>query len=217
MLQRLLALLFPPKCILCKQLLTADQLDLFHDCRQHTEQFRKPNFKIPFVAGWTSLWYYKDNVRSSILRYKFYGRRHYANAYSRLLAMHLQVKGWDDCDCITWVPISARRRRKRGFDQSELLAKAMAAELGLPAVALLKKIRHTKPQALITGAPQRRANILGAFRVTDPALVRDRRILLIDDVITTGSTASECAKMLTFSGAAQIRCASIAAADNTKK
>ena len=163
------------------------------------------------------MWYYKGNVRNSLLRYKFYGHRSYAAAYGRFLAMKLHVLGWDDFDILTWVPISAKRRRKRGFDQSELLAKAVAAELGVSAVSTLKKIRHTSPQSTKKDAAQRRANILGAYQVIDPESVRDRKILLIDDIITTGSTASECAKTLAFSHAGQIRCASVAAAGDTKK
>ena len=217
MLQRLLALLFPPKCILCRRLLTKDQTDLCRDCREKTELFSKGKFKIPFVAGWTSVWYYKDNVRSSLMRFKFYGHRSYAAAYGRLLAMKLQEKGWDQPDLLTWVPISARRLRKRGYDQSQLLAQAVASELGTVAVPTLKKIRHTNPQSTKKDSAQRRANVLGAYRAIDPDRIRDKTIVLIDDIITTGSTASECAKTLCIAGAAQIHCVSVAAAGDQKK
>ena len=212
MIKRVLRLLFPPKCVLCKKLLTSQETDLCSHCRIHAPEFPGAKITLSFVAQWTGIWYYKDDVRGSLLRYKFGGRRSYAPAYGRFLAMKLQRMGWDDADCITWIPISARRRFRRGFDQSELIARVVAAELGLPLVAAAKKIRHTKPQSLMGDAAHRRANILGAYRVTDPAHITGKRVLLIDDIITTGATASECARVLLTAGAKEVKLATVAVA-----
>ena len=184
-------LLFPPKCVLCKSFLSKEETDLCRGCRESQLEYNGSKIKISFLAQWTGLWYYKENVRLSILRYKFYGRRNYAQSYGRLLAMKLLKEGWDDTDLLTWIPISRQRKRKRGYDQSQLLAAAVAKELGMQEVALLQKIRNTKPQSTMGSAAHRRANILGAYEVMDPALVRGKRILLVDDIITTGATASE--------------------------
>lgn len=210
--KRILRLLFPPKCILCKKLLTPQQTDLCPHCREHAPEFPGAKITLSFLAQWTGIWYYKDDVRGSLLRYKFYGQRSYAPAYGRLLAMKLQRMGWDDCDLITWIPISPRRRFRRGFDQSQLIARVVAAELDLPLVAAAKKIRHTKPQSLMGDAAHRRANILGAYRVTDPACITGKRVLLIDDIITTGATASECARVLLTAGAKEVKLATVAVA-----
>ena len=212
MIKRVLRLLFPPKCVLCKKLLTPQETDLCFHCRIHAPEFPGAKITLSFVAQWTGIWYYKDDVRGSLLRYKFGGRRSYAPAYGRLLAMKLQRMGWDELDCITWIPISRRRRFRRGFDQSELIARVVAAELGLPLVAAAKKIRHTKPQSLMGDAAHRRANILGAYRVTDPAHITGKRVLLIDDIITTGATASECARVLLTAGAKEVKLATVAVA-----
>ena len=212
MIKRVLRLLFPPKCVLCKKLLTPQETDLCFHCRIHAPEFPGAKITLSFVAQWTGIWYYKDDVRGSLLRYKFGGRRSYAPAYGRLLAMKLQRMGWDELDCITWIPISHRRRFRRGFDQSELIARVVAAELGLPLVAAAKKIRHTKPQSLMGDAAHRRANILGAYRVTDPAHITGKRVLLIDDIITTGATASECARVLLTAGAKEVKLATVAVA-----
>lgn len=212
MIKRVLRLLFPPKCVLCKKLLTPQETDLCFHCRIHAPEFPGAKITLSFVAQWTGIWYYKDDVRGSLLRYKFGGRRSYAPAYGRLLAMKLQRMGWDELDCITWIPISRRRRFRRGFDQSELIARVVAAELGLPLVAAAKKIRHTKPQSLMGDAAHRRANILGAYRVTDPAHITGKRVLLIDDIITTGTTASECARVLLTAGAKEVKLATVAVA-----
>ena len=75
---------------------------------------------------------------------------------------------------------------------------------------LLRKIRNAPPQSGISGDAARRANVLGAYRVTDPDALRDKRILLLDDVITTGATASECARVLLTAGAKSVNCAAVA-------
>ena len=182
-------------------------------------EYTGSKIKLSFLAQWTGLWYYKENVRQSILRYKFSGRRSYADGYGRLLAMKLQKEGWDDTDLLTWIPIAPRRKRTRGYDQSQLLAAAVAKELGMQEISTLRKIRNTKPQSTMGNASHRRANILGAYEVVDPTLVRDQRILLLDDIITTGATASECARTLLTAGAKEVKLATLAVAsfENSKQ
>ena len=214
--ERLLQLFFPPKCVLCRKLLTKEETDLCHDCREHQPEYGTHKIKLSFLAQWTGLWYYKENVRLSILRYKFSGRRNYGTAYGRLLAMKLQKEGWDTPDVLTWIPISRQRKRKRGYDQVEVFGKALAEELGLELVPTLKKIRNVKPQSTMGTISHRRANILGAFEVTDPSLVRDKCVLLLDDIVTTGATASEAARMLLTAGAKEVKLAALAVAFHEK-
>ena len=216
MIERLLHLLFPAKCVLCRTLLEDDQTDLCPHCRSNAPDFPGAKMKLSFVAQWTGIWYYKDDVRASLLRYKFGGRRSYASAFGRMLAMKLHRMQWDDMDLITWVPISRRRRFRRGFDQSELIARIVAQELDIPLVAATKKIRHTKPQSTMGDAAHRRANILGAYRVTDPMILKGKRILLIDDIVTTGATASECSRVLLTAGAKEVKLATVAVAAHEK-
>lgn len=210
----MLHLIYPPKCVLCAKILPRGQMDLCHDCRTNAPMFKRTKRKIPFVAHWTALWYYKDNARNSILRFKFMRRISYAPAYGRLIAPLLFQK---DADIISWVPVSRQRLIKRGYDQSKLLARHAAKELGLSATAVLKKVRHTPPQSGIQGAAQRRANVLGAYRVRNPEKIRGKRIWLLDDVVTTGATASECARTLLLAGAEEVYVAALAAAEYYKK
>lgn len=216
MTERILNLFFPPKCVLCRKVLRKDETDLCRACREVQPEYPPHKIKLSFLAQWTGLWYYKENVRLSILRYKFYGRRSYAASYGRLLAMKLQKEGWDAPDVLTWVPISRQRKRTRGYDQVELFAKVLAEELGLELDATLKKIRNTKPQSTMGDVSHRRANILGAFQVTDPGIVRDKRVLLLDDIVTTGATASECARILLTAGAKEVKLATLAVASHNK-
>lgn len=207
----LMGILFPPKCVLCGCLLRKEETDLCGPCR--TEVPRYPNGKrnVQFLDSFTAVWYYEKSVRNSLLRYKFRGARSYAWAYGRMLAMALAEENPEGFDCLTWIPVSRLRRLRRGYDQVELLAKAVGKELGITPVPMLRKIRHNRPQSGIAGAAERRANVLGAYRVTDPAAAADKRILLLDDILTTGATASEAARVLKTAGAKEIHCAAVAA------
>lgn len=217
MFHRLTNLLFPPRCILCQKFLEKDETDLCHHCRQNAPVLEKAKFKVSFLAGWTALWYYKDDVRGSLLRYKFYGRRHYAKPYARLLAMRLQKEELTDFDIYTWVPVSRLRRIRRGYDQVALLAKALGKELNITPACTLRKIRNTPPQSGIREDAHRRANVLGAYRTVRQADVKGKRVLLLDDVITSGATASECARTLLIAGAKEVYCATVAATSRDHK
>ena len=212
----MLQLIFPRKCVFCKTLLSQDETDFCHSCRENTERFTKSKKSIPFVAHWTGLWYYKDNVKKSIQRFKFSRKRHYAEAYGKLLALKLSGALAEEADILSWIPVSFSRKLKRGYDQSELLCRVVGRELGIPVTPVLRKIRHTPPQSGFRDAAQRRANILGAYKVRNPKALASKRILLLDDVVTTGATASECAKTLTFAGVDKVYLAVIAAASSDK-
>lgn len=209
-------LLFPPKCVLCRKVLGENENDLCRQCRTETLEFSKSHKKLPYLAGWTALWYYEGNVRRSILRFKFYNARSYAVTYGRLLAMKLVAEG-TEFDILTWAPISRTRKWRRGYDQVELIARAVANELGVVPVATLKKRRNNPPQSGIHDAAGRRANVLGVYQVLDPAFISGKRILLLDDIMTTGATAGECARMLLTAGAKEVSCAAVAAASHNKK
>ena len=206
----LVQLLFPPKCVLCGKLLQKDETDLCHTCRIEAPYYRNTKRKPQFLDSVAAIWYYEGTVRSSILRYKFRGRRSYADAYGRLLAMALQKEELE-FDLITWIPISRMRKWKRGYDQVELVARAAGRELGLEPVPTLKKVRHNRPQSGIHGKAERRANVLGAYKSLGRS-VSGQRILLLDDILTTGATASEAARVLKTAGAAEVHCAVVAAA-----
>ena len=115
-------------------------------------------------------------------------------------------------DLITWVPLADQRRRERGYDQAFLLASAAALELGEVAVETLRKGRNTEAQSGLDDDAARRANVLGAYTAVDAELVEGKRVLLIDDVITTGATISECARILRTVGAREVVCATLARA-----
>ena len=213
MFRKFIKLLYPPKCVLCQTILPKDETDLCHRCREETPEFKKSNLRFSYVAGWTGLWYYKDDVRGSIHRFKFRRRRHYAKAYGRALAMKLDNDAFCKFDILTYVPVATLRKMRRGFDQVELICDTLAEELGVEPVKTLRKIRNTPPQSGIPDAAGRRANVLGAYICPRPQDVKGKRILLLDDVITTGATASECSRVLMTAGAAKVYCACVAVSE----
>jgi ComF family protein len=207
--QQIKDLLFPPKCVLCHALLENEETDLCASCRKDAPGVAGRREKIRYLADWTGVWYYEKEVRKSLHRYKFKNRRGYAACYGQLLAMAV-ARDLPQVDVLTWVPISASRKRKRGYDQGELLARAVAAELGLELQPLLQKVRDNPPQSSVQGAEARRANVLGVF--TAAGNVAGKRILLLDDILTTGATASECARVLRTAGAQEVYAAAVAVA-----
>ncbi len=209
--------LFPDQCILCTKLLEPDETDLCRACRTEAPDCTASKIKYPFIDQWTALWYYEGNVRRSLLRYKFNNRRGYAKGYGRLLAMKLLREERTDFDILTWVPISRRRKRRRGFDQVELLANYVGAELGINPVNTLIKTRHNRQQSRIVGLAQRRGNVLGVYEAVEPQQFAGKRILLLDDIVTTGATASECARILLTAGAKEVQFAVIASANHQTK
>ena len=207
----LLQVLFPPKCVLCGRMLEKQETDLCHRCRTESPICKGKHKNFSFLDSWAAVWYYKGYIRESLLRYKFRRAQHYAPCYGRMLAMRIQQEYPEGFDCLTWVPISAVRRFTRGYDQVELLARAVGQELGMKPVATLKKKRNNRPQSTFTGQAQRRANVLGVYQAVCPHEIQGKRVLLLDDIVTTGATAGECARVLLTAGAKEVHCGFIAA------
>lgn len=215
MIRLLEELLFPRKCILCRRFLGKDETDLCRRCRIDAPEYCYGRKKVPRTKDMTAVWFYDGHVRESILRYKFRNTRHYAPAYGRLLAMRIR-RDLPEPELITWVPISPKRLRRRGFDQVELLARAVSEELGIEAAVMLEKFRDNKANSSLATPEERRANVLGVYRPISPERIRGKRVLLLDDIVTTGATASECARVLLTAGAEEVLFAAVAAAGNTQ-
>lgn len=214
---RLVSLIFPEKCVLCGKLLKKGETDLCRACRENAPEYSQGKLNVQFLDSFTAVWYYEESVRRSLLRYKFHGARQYAASYGRLLAMRLLRDHPEGFDLITWVPVSFLRKLRRSYDQVELIARAVSDELGIPCQRTLKKVRHNRPQSGLTSHPERRANVLGAYRCVDPEILKNKRILLLDDILTTGATAGECARVLLTAGGSEVHCAVVAATRKHKQ
>ncbi|MBR4309163.1 MAG: ComF family protein [Oscillospiraceae bacterium] len=157
-----------------------------------------------------SVYYYEKHVASAVKRLKFGGMDFYARSFGRILAQRLKEEN-QQFDLITWVPVSPQRKYNRGYDQAQLIACAVGEALGIPVISALKKIRHTPPQAGGLDASQRRANVLNAYVAVNPSQITGKRILVVDDVITSGATLSECCRILKMAGAKSLLCGTFAA------
>lgn len=206
----LLDLIYPPKCVFCRSLLGENETDLCRNCRASLPKVEKMLRKGEFFTECVSVYYYDELVRESLHRFKFQSMEQYATAYGRLIAMDILSKELS-FDVLTWVPISRKRRRERGYDQAKLLAEAVAKELHLTCTETLRKDRHNPAQSLQPTAAARKANVLGVYSVVSPQSIADKRVLLIDDIITTGATLSECSRVLCTAGAKSVCCATLAA------
>lgn len=214
----ILDLLYPPRCVFCRALLRNDEKDLCTKCQPELpwitgEQARQ---KLEFVSTCISPLWYQGQVRDSIHRFKFSDRSGYANAYGHFIVQCIEDHLHGAYDFITWVPLSRKRMRQRGYNQAKLLADSIAYELGNITKETLRKIRETNAQSGLNNDAARRANVIGAYEVVAPEDVQGKRILLIDDVVTTGSTLSECARILRIYGAEDVVCATLARARGDK-
>lgn len=207
----LLDLVYPTRCIFCRKMIGPGRPRACPACEEtlpRTEAgLRKSG---DFFSECVSALYYEGDVREAIHRYKFAGTQAYAPFFGELIASLIYEQLEGAYDLLTWVPLDAGRRRQRGYDQAELLARNAGARLQQEPIRVLQKRRGVRPQSG-TGAPEKRkANIAGAYQVIDPSVIADKRILIIDDIVTTGSTLSECAKTLLMAGAEEVRCATLA-------
>lgn len=154
---------------------------------------------------------YEKPLGEVVKALKFRGQRHLARPLAEKLAEVLRRQDFTQgLDAIVPVPIHWRRKFSRGFNQSELIARHLGRLLGIPVdIRSLRRIRNTKPQTRLSGA-ERRQNLKDAFKVRRPKSVDGKRILLLDDVMTTGGTMTECARELRRAGATQIYAAVVA-------
>lgn len=230
------ALLFPDECRVCRRPLSEiSRVPVCRDCLNEPAPFEAEHFcsacGAPFanafplgaegrcmmcrlgLRGFDAAYCYGayDGVLKELVHLFKYGR---VTTLARPLGERLALALPRDqrFDFVVPLPMHWRRRWKRGFNQSELLACEISRRSAIPLVKAVKRIKATQVQAGLSG-PRRRKNVLGAFAVTKPSPIQGKRILLVDDVMTTGSTASACAAALKSAGAAHVAVLALARAD----
>ena len=209
----LLDLLFPPRCVFCGRIIPPGQ----KICVKCVNNIKPLYGMIRINAGplgknipCAVLYTYTDMVRESIIRFKFYGEKQNSVFYAKELSKQIyEFYGKTLIDIVTCVPISKERRKLRGYNQSELIARGVSDAFDLPYADCLVKVKDNTEQHFL-GKDERRLNVKGAYRLSGFD-ISDKNILLIDDIVTTGSTISECAKVL-LAGGAKVYCAAIALA-----
>lgn len=210
----LLDLIYPPKCPFCGRVLDSFESGMCSRCTGVLPWIgeAEKEMHIEFCDRHIAPFRYRDGVVNGIHRYKFNGGRAHAALFSRLMARCVAQRLAEPVDLITWVPLSRERLKERRYDQARLLAEGMAAELSVPAVPTMEKLRNTKTQSRLTDDAQRRANVRGVYRPLPDALPPGARVLLVDDVATSGATLSECAACLRLAGAGSVIAVTLARA-----
>ena len=207
-----LDLLFPPKCAFCGRILERGEEKICRHCGEHLPAVEDTKAVVEGPYGRCAVaFYYEDMVKTGIHGLKFQGRQQSAPIFATYLSETVAIHLAGEFDAVTYVPISAKRLRKRGYDQSRLMAQCMANAWNTPLVTALVKTRDNPPQSGFKMPEERRANVLGAYRpARDGDLITGRRFLLVDDVVTTGSTLAACVDTLRRAGAASVVCAALA-------
>ena len=208
-----LDLLFPPRCPFCRAFLGADEMLCAH-CKDALPYLHgeKRLTKGDYFSYALSPLSYELTVRDALHRYKFEGKAMYADTFAQILAESI-AENLENCyDVLSYIPVSKARKRKRGYDQGKLLAEAVAKILDMPLVCTLEKTMDVKAQSSLGGFSARAANIKDAYQVVNVDEIRDQRVLLIDDILTTGATLSEAAKCLLKAGVHEVLGACLAKA-----
>ena len=206
----LLDLFFPPKCPFCGKVL--DHAGICPACEKAlpwTEEGAGVRELSGGVRCAAPLWY-EGKVREGLLRFKFQGARAAAGPLGELVARCAAERFSGAFDVVTWVPVSRRRLRSRGYDQARLLAESACRLWEVRPEQLLQKITDNPAQSGLTEEAARRANVLGVYEAAEPERIQGCRILLVDDICTTGATLAECARVLREAGAADVVCAAAA-------
>lgn len=212
--RRLENFIYPPKCILCGDIMPDAEEAVCPSCLDAlplTDSFSALRFGEHFSVCLSPL-FYRGKLRRSFRRYKFYGQWQYAAYYSRWMMriMAREGKSWK-VDVVTWVPLNRWRQFRRGYDQTRLLAEPVARFLDRPLVRTL--IKHPKRAQSQLGGRKRWENIKNAFSIHPKADVGEKNVLLVDDLITTGSTLEEAAQVLRAAGAERVYCLTLATSE----
>lgn len=193
----MLDIIFPPVCGICN---IQNKDSLCNRCKLKLEKESK--FEIIHTKDevFNELLYvfkYEGKIRDKIIQYKFDDKPYLSNTFVNFLLKNKKLRDFvKKYDIITSVPISKKRKGKRGYNQSELIAKSLAKQLQITYEAnILKKIQDTVPQSTLN-KEERIANSKNVYILAKDEIIKNKKILILDDIYTTGSTIRQCAKML---------------------
>lgn len=208
--ETLLQLCFPPACVRC------GKLGKHYLCPQCL-QILQPS---PHIQTYPShhpfhqhiyLFRYQGALRELFLSYKFHQQSHIYHAFVEILIKNEKIyRNLKNYDIIVAVPISKQRKKERGYNQSALIARKIAKQVGIRyAPHVLCKIKHNLPQHNLE-KKQRKENVKNAYKLQYPQTIQGKKVLLIDDIYTTGNTVKECSRVLQQAGVKQVSVLTIA-------
>jgi len=192
----------PPLCIKCSKPIDYASDCLCPDCNVYEKSFEAA--KSPFS--------YEGIIKECIYNFKYYNKPYFYKFFGNLLLRYMNEINYTNFDFITSVPLHKSKMRTRGYNQSQLLAKYMSDKLSIPYADVLKRTVKTTKQSQ-QSKDERKKNLKGAFAVKYPhtnTKIKNRSVLLVDDVYTTGSTADECSNTLLNFGVSKVYVITIA-------
>lgn len=196
---------FPVRCPYCENVIAKTE----YACENCKKQFPEQAIIKYAVGGYkcASPFPYDGIFKKAVGKFKFKNRGGYAKQLSFVIVQSiLESFNPNDFDIITCVPMHKKRLRQRGYNQAELLAVECSEIMKIPYKDTLEKYKENLEQHSIK-ASERADNVRGVYRIIDKSLVKGKNILIIDDIITTGNTLGECARILMKSGCKSVSCA----------
>ena len=204
----LMNLFFPRKCPFCGGMVQGKEL-LCGDCRGTLPFCQEIRQGADFGRCAAPL-YYEGRVRDAILAFKFKKQLGGLECFGQLMAATAAEAYSGEFDAVTWVPVSKKRLRKRGFDQARFLAGSACVDWHVMPLETLRKNTDNPPQSGLDDPAARRANVAGVYEAVSPERFAGKRLLLVDDICTTGATLGACAQVLKAAGAADVMCLTLA-------
>lgn len=170
--------------------------------------------KLVSIDKGRSVFEYKDEIAMLIQKFKFENKRYLAKAFAFYLEKEY-LKGYFNADFITYIPMSDKRLKERGYNQTELLAKELSIRVGVPVKQVLQKEKETPHQVGLT-REERFKNLSGSFKVINKKELTDKTVLIVDDVTTTGATGEVVAELLKRKGAEKVYLLTVASVGEVK-
>lgn len=207
-----LNLLFPIKCGICNKI---SKEAICNNCLNNLYKIEKVkiiNVKNNYYNKHLYIFDYKGIIREKIIHYKFRDKAYLYNFFAKIILKNKKIYRFiKSYDIIIPVSISKQRFKERGYNQTLLIAKELAGNIESLELNnnVLFKIKNTAPQSTLNKA-ERKSNLKGAYAIKNETEVKNKKIVILDDVYTTGSTAKECSKLLKSAGAKQIGIITIA-------
>lgn len=205
--------LYPPKCVFCGTTISPGTA-LCEQCEEKNPPIYEERW-LPLEGQKQGLqckvlYHYKLGVKQAILDFKFHDKPENSKFFAEKMKDFLLLSyNTLQIDCTTVVPISKQRKKERGYNQSEMLAKYFMKFSGIPYISCLEKKKDNEEQHKLS-AKERKQNVIGVYICPNHEIVLGKTILLLDDIVTTGHTLSECAHTLYVAGAKLVVCAAIA-------
>ena len=222
MINTIIKIIFPLKCIFCSNIITfKTENEICETCHEKISFFylshsynQKNNFKGLYYDDLICVFKYSGIIKEAITRYKFFNKSSYYRTFSNLLATEIKKSIlYQTIDFILEVPLHKNKEKVRGYNQSKLIAKYLSKLLKIPYLNILIRTKETKPQSKLI-KEERNVNIKNAFIVKNTTKINEKNILIIDDILTTGSTLEECSRVLKECGAQKVISAVIASGRN---